>query len=159
MSKSKKKGSPAGRLQTVGIFVTLLAVAVLIGSLVAGIGRRSPAAPAPAARVAQPGPAASPTGRRIRVQVLNASGRSGLAREATRVLRDGGFDVVEFGNGSNFPPDSSVVLDRVGNVEQARRVADALGIRRVTARSDANLYLDVTVVLGRDWNPEVSAAP
>ena len=90
---------------------------------------------------------------------LNASGRSGLAREATRVLRDGGFDVVEFGNGSNFPPDTSVVLDRVGNLEHARQVADALGIRRVTARSDANLYLDVTVVLGRDWQPEASTAP
>jgi len=159
MSKSRKRGSPAGRMQTIGIFVTLLAVAVLIGSLVSGIGRRAPAAPAPSVGAARPGPAASPAGRRIRVQVLNASGRSGLAREATRVLRDGGFDVLEFGNGSNFPPDSSVVLDRVGNLPQARQVADALGIRRVSARPDANLYLDVTVVLGRDWQPEASAAP
>jgi hypothetical protein len=146
-------------MQTIGIFVTLLAVAVLIGSLVSGIGRRAPAAPSVGA--ARPGPAANPAARRIRVQVLNASGRSGLAREATRVLRDGGFDVLEFGNGSNFPPDSSVVLDRVGNLPQARQVADALGIRRVSARPDANLYLDVTVVLGRDWQvePAGSVAP
>jgi len=159
MSKSKPKGSPAGRLQTVGIFATLLAVAVLIGSLVSGFGRGGPRTVAPAGVAGGPAPASTTTGRRIRVQVLNASGRSGLAREATRVLRDGGFDVLEFGNGSNFSPDSSVVLDRVGSVEHARQVADALGIRRVAARPDANLYLDVTVVLGKDWRPEATTGP
>ncbi len=150
MSRSKAKGKPGGgRLQTIGIFVTLIAVAVLVGSLVAGVFTRRPAAPAPAAPQAT---ATAPAGR-VRVQVLNASGRPGLAREATGLLRDRGFDVVEFGNGKGFPPDSSVVLDRAGKVEAARQVADAVGIRRVSARPDSNLYLDVTVVLGRDWKP------
>ncbi|HEX8671587.1 MAG TPA: LytR C-terminal domain-containing protein [Longimicrobium sp.] len=156
MSRSKAKRKPAGgRLQTFGIFATLVLVAVLIGSLVAGVMKgRSRAALPPAA---SDSPAAAgadadavPVGR-VRVQVLNASGRPGLAREATRVLRDRGFDVKEFGNGQGFPPDSSVVLDRVGRIEVARQVADAVGIRRVTARPDSNLYLDATVVLGRDW--------
>ncbi|MBD0321654.1 MAG: LytR C-terminal domain-containing protein, partial [Gemmatimonadetes bacterium] len=87
----------------------------------------------------------------VRVQVLNASGRPGLAREATRVLRDRGFDVLEFGNGRGFSPDSSMVLDRAGRLEVARQVADAVGIRHVAARPDSNLYLDATVVLGKDW--------
>ncbi|HEX8358502.1 MAG TPA: LytR C-terminal domain-containing protein [Longimicrobium sp.] len=152
MSRSKAKGKPGGgRLQTIGIFATLIAVAVLVGSLVAGVvSRRSPA-PAPVATAPQAAPTA-PAGR-VRVQVLNASGRPGLAREATRKLRDRGFDVVEFGNGKGFPPDSSVVLDRSGKVDMARQVADAVGIRRIAARPDSNLYLDVTVVLGRDWKP------
>ena len=157
MSRSKAKRKPAGgRLQTVGLFVTLVAVAVLIGSLVAGVfGRRA----TPVARVDSASAPASEEARpagRVRVQVLNASGRPGLAREATRVLRDRGFDVLEFGNGKGYPPDSSVVLDRTGRVELARQVADAVGIRRVVARPDSNLYLDATVVLGRDWKP---AAP
>jgi pyruvate/2-oxoglutarate dehydrogenase complex dihydrolipoamide acyltransferase (E2) component len=164
MSRSRAKRKPeGGRLQTVGLFLTLVAVAVLVGSLVAGIVARRPSAPAPApapappaaqapAAVVPPAPRAAPTqGPRVRVQVLNASGRPGLAREATRVLRDRGFDVVEFGNGKGFPPDSSVVLDRVGNLDRARQVADAAGIRRVMARPDANLIVDVTVVLGKDW--------
>jgi hypothetical protein len=154
MSRSKAKRKPAGgRLQTFGIFATLVLVAVLIGSFAAQYLNPRSRAAAPA-RADSPavatGAEAVPAGR-VRVQVLNASGRPGLAREATRVLRDRGFDVKEFGNGQGFPPDSSVVLDRVGRVEVARQVADAVGIRRVTTRPDSNLYLDATVVLGRDW--------
>ena len=47
-----------------------------------------------------------------------------------------------------------MVLDRVGQVDYAREVADALGIPRVTSQPDSNLYLDVTVVLGEDWSRE-----
>jgi len=157
MSRSKAKRKPAGgRLQTFGIFATLVLVAVLIGSLVAGVmkGRSRAALPAAAAdspAVTTAAADAVPAGR-VRVQVLNASGRPGLAREATRVLRDRGFDVKEFGNGQGFPPDTSIVLDRVGRIEVARQVADAVGIRRVATRPDSNLYLDATVVLGRDWS-------
>ncbi|HEX8453675.1 MAG TPA: LytR C-terminal domain-containing protein [Longimicrobium sp.] len=155
MSRSKAKRKPAGgRLQTFGIFATLVLVAVLIGSLVAGVmkGRSRAALPAAADSPSAPTAADAVPAGRVRVQVLNASGRPGLAREATRVLRDRGFDVKEFGNGQGFPPDSSVVLDRVGRIEVARQVADAVGIRRITARPDSNLYLDATVVLGRDWS-------
>ncbi|HEY7766916.1 LytR C-terminal domain-containing protein, partial [Longimicrobium sp.] len=101
----------------------------------------------------------------VRVAVLNASGIPRLADRGRAWLRDDGrFDVKEIGNAPGFSPDSSVVLDRVGKVDHARAVADALGISRVESRPDANLYLDVTVVLGKDWaarNPErpASAAP
>lgn len=90
---------------------------------------------------------------RLRVEVLNAGGSSGAARGATDRLRDGGFDVVFFGNADSFDRDSSVVVDRMGHLEAARRVADALGIRRVKSEPDSNLYLDVSVLLGRDWVP------
>ena len=50
---------------------------------------------------------------RVRVEVLNAAGRPNLAREATDRLRDGGFDVVFFGNADRFGGEQSVVLDRV----------------------------------------------
>ncbi|HEX7941572.1 MAG TPA: LytR C-terminal domain-containing protein, partial [Gemmatimonadaceae bacterium] len=39
----------------------------------------------------------APDGVRIRVQVLNTTKTRGLARRATRLLRDRGFDVVELG--------------------------------------------------------------
>jgi hypothetical protein len=88
---------------------------------------------------------------RVRVEVRNGGGQAGLARAATDVLRERGFDVVFFGNAASFDRDSSVVLDRVGRVDVARDVADALGIPRVLSQPDSNLYLDVTVVLGEDW--------
>jgi len=45
------------------------------------------------------------------------------------------------------------VLDRIGTLDRARDVADALRIRNLRSEPDSNLYLDVTVVLGRDWQP------
>ncbi|HEX8694887.1 MAG TPA: LytR C-terminal domain-containing protein [Longimicrobium sp.] len=145
-SRSRRAGG-GGRLKTVGLFLTLLAVAALVGSAAwAFFGRRAGAGRGAAPSVSAPAPVG-----RVRVEVLNASGRPGLAREATRILRDRGFDVVSFGNARGFGPDTSQVLDRVGRMDAARQVADALAIRRVLARPDSNLYLDATVVLGRDW--------
>jgi hypothetical protein len=60
--------------------------------------------------------------------------------------------VVYFGNNRGFAPDSSLVLDRVGKREHADEVARAIDIPRVDSRPDTTLYLEVTVVLGRDWS-------
>lgn len=134
------------RLGTVAIFATLLAVAVLVGSLVAGLGGG-------AKKGSDDGGAPVRPETRVRVEVLNAAGTPGLAREATRRLRDRGFDVVYFGNAPGERRDSSEVLDRSGQLESARAVADALAVRRVSSEPDADLYLDVSVILGRDWEP------
>lgn len=172
---SRPKGRSAGqggagrRLQTIGLFVTLLAVAVLVGSLAAGLagggapaGTGEPRAAAPSTPARTRPSTAETSGAPVRVAVLNASGIPRLAdRGRARLRDDGRFDVKEIGNAPGFSPDSSVVLDRVGQVAPARAVADALGISRVESRPDANLYLDVTVVLGKDWaarNPESPAA-
>jgi hypothetical protein len=160
-SKARSAGTSATgkRLQTIGLFVTLLVVAVLVGSLAAGLmrGREGAAATAGSHGVteaAEPGattgPAARPVGR-VRVEVLNASGVPGLAAKGRTMLRDRGFDVVYVGNASGFAPDTSLVLDRVGRMELARAVADEMAIPRVYARPDSNVFVDVTVVLGKDW--------
>jgi len=95
---------------------------------------------------------------RVRVEVLNAGGRPNMARDATETLRDLGFDVVYFGNAGSFGNDSSVVLDRVGRIDLARAVADALGIQSVRSEPDPNLFLDVSVVLGDGWDVLVPSA-
>lgn len=94
-----------------------------------------------------------PPGERIRVEVLNGGGRTGMARRATRFLRGAGYDVVGYGNHTSQDNRESVVLDRVGRPDLARSVADAMGIPRVRTEPDSNLYLDVTVILGRAWDP------
>jgi hypothetical protein len=154
MSRSSKRGSGGSRLQTAGIFATLIVVAILVGSLAAGLMQRRGGEPGTPPDTAA-WTAAPARQERVRVQVLNASGRPGLARDATRELRDRGFDVLEFGNApGGSDPDRSVVMDRVGKLHLARQVADALRITRVVARPDTNLVLDVTVVLGKDWAPD-----
>ena len=97
-----------------------------------------------------------PEGTRVRVEVLNATTTRGLARRATQHLRDRGFDVVAMGNAPERR-DSTLVLDRAGNAEYAKMVAEALGGARIEARPDPSGYLDVTVLLGTTWRP--SAEP
>jgi hypothetical protein len=161
-ARARGKGKSGSRLQTVGLLLTLLVVAALIGSVAWGaleyFKRGRGTSPEEPSRPGASAPATPPAGR-VRVEVLNASGRPGLAAEVRRVLRDGGFDVVLIGNAPGFAPDTSLVLDRAGRMDAARQVADALGIRRVYARPDPNLYLDATVVLGRDWRPASADPP
>lgn len=90
---------------------------------------------------------------RIRVEVLNGGGRSGMARAGTDHLRGFGFDVVALGNAPSFDRDSSVVLDRVGRSDWAARVAQAMGIAHVETERDSTRYVDVSVILGAEWEP------
>jgi len=94
----------------------------------------------------------APDGVRVRVQVVNGTTTRGLARRATSLLRDRGFDVLEISTASD-QLDSTLVLDRSGHPDWAKRVAAALGGARVEARPDSSRYLDVTVILGRSWRP------
>ena len=100
-------------------------------------------------------PAATPTEypeARVRVEILNAGGVSGMARDATRRLRSVGFDVVDFRSARPFDRERpSAVIDRVGRTDVAQAVADALGIDNVQSEPDPNLYVDVSVLLGSGW--------
>ena len=93
----------------------------------------------------------APVGVRVRVQVINTTRTRALARRATRVLRDHGYDVVEMSTGS-AALDTTLVLDRSGHPAWAASVARLLGpAARSEARPDSSHYLDVTVLLGRMW--------
>jgi len=94
----------------------------------------------------------APPDTRVRVEIINGTKTRGLARRATRLLRDRGFDVVTYST-SERTQDSTVVLDRSNHSDWARLVAQALGGARVEARPDTSRYVDVTVVLGVSWRP------
>lgn len=145
--------------------------ALLLGVLAWGAARNRERAPAPndvgrppaAADTLPPAPpipddstARAPVGARVRVQVLNATTTTGLARRATRWLRDRGFDVVEVG-GTRERLDTTLVLDRSGHPDWAQRAARAMGGARIEARPDTSRYLDLTVLVGRSWRPPAQA--
>ncbi len=140
------------RLQGLVVVGVVLAAGIFIGSAVSQwrpLPQEEPAA--------QPPRNATAAGLgRVRVEVLNAGGREGMARLATDHLRDRGFDVVYFGNAEDFGQDSTMVLDRVARPQAAYAVGQALGTDWVESQPDANLYLDVTVLLGSGWVPDVS---
>ena len=136
---------------------------LLIGALMAaivGVGvalwlartRPAPARTTPLTRLVAKAEVAAPANARVRVEIINATKTRGLARRATRLLRDRGFDVVTYAT-SDRTQDSTVVLDRSNHLEWARLVGEALGGTRVEARPDSSRYVDVTVVLGVSWRP------
>ena len=93
----------------------------------------------------------APEGVRIRVQVINTTRARGLARRATRVLRDHGFDVVEMSTGGPVR-DTTLVLDRSGHPAWAATVTRVLGpAARSESQPDSSRYLDITVLLGSLW--------
>jgi hypothetical protein len=94
----------------------------------------------------------APEGARVRVQVLNGTKTRGLARRATMVLRDRGFDVLETGT-EREPRDTTIVYDLTGHPDWAQRVAKIFAPARVTTQIDSSRYLDIAVVLGSTWRP------
>ena len=124
-----------------GGMIVVLVVALASGAALARprVGASSP-------------PVQAPTGVRIRVQVLNATTTRGLARRATGYLRDRGFDVVDMATAPQFR-DSTLVIDHSGIAEWAQLVARAFGNAPVQSSPEGSRYLDVTVLVGRDWTP------
>lgn len=92
-------------------------------------------------------------GNIIQLEVLNGCGVPGLANNFTSALRQNGFDVVETGNFKNFDMQNTVVIARTFDTENAKRVADALGIKEenVFVEASEDFYLDATVVIGSDY--------
>jgi len=100
---------------------------------------------------AAPDDARAPQDVRIKVEVLNATQTNGLARRATFYLRDRGFDVVGSGNVVEQRA-STIVYDRSAHPDWARLVGRAMNAP-VVEQSDSSRFLDVTVLLGRNWRP------
>ena len=94
----------------------------------------------------------------ITVEVLNGTGRRGLARVATQVLRQQGFDVLYFGSATDSVRVTEI-LARRGDSLAAARVAKALGTGRVRVARDTLLRLDVTVLLGGDYTAPPGVRP
>jgi hypothetical protein len=100
-------------------------------------------------------PVPGEAGPRVTVEVLNASGKPGLARVATRMLRHAGIDVVSFGNATEAVGalDSTRIVVRRGGSEVGKRVRAALRVGRVEIRPDSTRLLDASVLLGADFAP------
>ena len=133
----------------IGLVLTII---VALGARAVVRSRRPTSAAAASAPASAPAGPRAPDSVRIRVQILNATTTRGLARRATMVLRDRGFDVVETGT-IKGPVDTTIVLDLSGHPEWAERVARVFAPARVKTRRDSSRYLDIAVLLGTTWRP------
>lgn len=85
------------------------------------------------------------------VEIFNASDISGAAGRMRKVFVERGFDVVKigaYGAGSHYR--KTVVIDRLGQPEKARRVADTIGTKIVLTKLDERRGVDVSVIIGED---------
>ena len=117
-------------------------------------------APAGSTTTGRPAPTASATGEisgrasladRIKVEVLNGAGETGLARQFADRLRALGFDVVATGNADHFDYDVTHVIDRSGRLGAAVEVARGLSTDSLAVALEPELFLDASVVVGSDW--------
>ncbi len=114
---------------------------------------------APGVRVVVMGDTTSaPHGQRVLVEVLNSSGIIGLAKRATFLLRDRGFDVVGFGNDPKGRRGETIILDYTNKPEAADRLARVLGGAKIERGKDTlDRGLDLTVKIGSGYKPPVEA--
>ncbi len=90
----------------------------------------------------------------IQVEVLNGCGVPKVGERFRDYLRHEGFDVVNVANYIKYDVAQTMVIDRIGNIANAKEVAKALGINPAKAfpQLNDNYFVDVTVVIGKDFN-------
>jgi hypothetical protein len=98
-------------------------------------------------------PLPSSSDSELEVEVLDGAGNMKAALYITKILRSKGYDVVELKKNNDGLIERSYVLDRSGDLDVARKLAVSLGISqdKVFQKIDHNLYLDLSVVLGKDY--------
>jgi hypothetical protein len=94
-----------------------------------------------------------PAGVRVRVRVLNGTATRGLGRRAAFLLRDHGFDVVDWDSDATSDRAETLIEVHAGGIEWGERARRAIGVGRVASRPDSLRLLELTVRLGRDWRP------
>jgi len=89
----------------------------------------------------------------IQVEVLNGCGVAGVGDALTDVLRAKGIDVVKTGNFRSFDIENTFIIDRLGKIETANRVADSLNLdkRFIITEKNKSYFLDLTIVIGKDY--------
>jgi hypothetical protein len=86
----------------------------------------------------------------FQVEVLNGTGRTGLAMKAAIELRKAGIDVLVVGDAEHYHFGESILVDRKGDPDIMKRLSKLTGCRRIVLQVQREPLVDVTFVLGRD---------
>ncbi len=156
----RRRGASPRQRWTIVVIVAL----VMLGAAAARIlsTKRTPTADggggvASVASVETDSLAHAPPGVRIRVRVVNATEQRGLARKVTLLLRDLGYDVVDFDGDRKERREHSVIVAHGAHDDWGTHLQHAMATTLLERSSDSSRYVDFTVLVGRDWQP--SAQP
>ena len=111
------------------------------------------AAPEPTPQQEVSKPETAPQISPIRVEILNGGGESQVAARLRKKVRALGLDVIHEGNAPSFNYLHTLVVDLDGDIEQARQVAEVLGIPHfIQQKKESQFSLaSVSIVIGRDY--------
>jgi anionic cell wall polymer biosynthesis LytR-Cps2A-Psr (LCP) family protein len=90
----------------------------------------------------------------ITVEVLNGTKTAGMANRARDLFQSYDLEVMAPNNADNDQYLNTVVLDRKGNMDNAKKVADIIHCMRIFSKPDPQMdqAVDVTVILGKDFD-------
>lgn len=147
-SPERKEGDAGPRPVRIILDIVVLVLLLAVGYFSYAYMARS--AVAPIVEKEQP----KPPPRTIQLDVLNGCGAKGAAARFTSFLRTAGFDVVEMKNYKVSAVPSTLVVDRMGDLAAARRVASALGVseKNVIQQINSDYFVNVSVIIGGDYN-------
>lgn len=121
------------------------------------IGRRNPKDDVPAVKPEVDLPNPNSADKPLVVEILNASGKKGLALALTQYLREQnakGLLRVDVINYDNFPTvqDTSYITDYSGKLVQVTQVSRAIGLsREIRRETSSSVICDTRIILGKDF--------
>lgn len=88
-------------------------------------------------------------GPKVRVEVWNASGKNGLAEKVNWILRQKGYDVMDYGTFS-VRQKKTLIKDLTGDLRAAQKISDIISCGEVITRYDTKRFVDISIILGED---------
>ncbi|MBQ9538477.1 MAG: LCP family protein [Treponema sp.] len=96
--------------------------------------------------------------RRVYVlEVLNGTYQQGLARNASILLENAGYNIFRVGNADRMDYEHTVIINHIGNEEAARTLGDFISCynmidEEIDLDDNKDEDVDFTVILGGDWD-------
>jgi hypothetical protein len=100
----------------------------------------------------------------LTLEILNGTMRNGLAGRTSQVFKSFGYDEARVANAQSQDREETVIIDRIGNLTAARKVANIIQCDNVISRPQqateepaeapaaTRERIDVTIILGKDFD-------
>jgi len=88
----------------------------------------------------------------VTMEILNGTSVDGLAGRTEVLYESFGFEVISVRNADHDRYLNTVILDRKGKFRAAERASDVIRCSRVYSRLDPESNVDVTLILGKDFD-------
>lgn len=87
---------------------------------------------------------------RIKIQILNSTGKKGLATKLRDELKAKGYSAITVGDATNLNYNYSRIIDRKGNKDNTELLAADSGISMTESDIDNSCEYDITIIIGKD---------